>query len=574
MNHLTKGCLISVCTLTLIACSESDDDITCGTNGANNPAPGVNIAEQFQVATGGILSATASISDCDTTTVEWQQASGIPLIIESSSNEAIVIKAPTVSQTEETVFSLTVTDSAGQVTSTTFKVFIHPYLLSTTPKQIDIIPQTEQSNSFHFIDIGNVDNDPTSEIFVSQKISGDTASGKISVLKLGQELSIAHEMDIDNGYFGTLGDFLNKGRDQLVLTVNDPDDLDWNGQKWELVDNVLGAQATYPLGFRFFYILEDPSYRSRDLKDLNNNDKDEITFHADLNDDSQACELTLNQQSEIEHECRKVITSTGEFIDGIHDHPGRARIVDLNNDNLPDELETRQALNNDPNSINNPTYTVIKTQSSDFTFVTSNTFPEMEWVTQVGDLTGDDFPELLYEPTGNAIIYKNKGTAALDFERIELTTSLCRSFTASWNGNTFPNSIAEILDMDGDGDKDLLCRYNGRWIENLEVPNLSPHAVAIDMDVAREIRDFDGDGDMDIVGLKTELVDGVDVSIQHVLINNNGFAQSTAFDIDPAAHADRSIYADIDNDGDIDLITQEPNQHGVKVSVFTNISVN
>ena len=137
MKHLVKGSLISICTLSIMACSSSDEESTCGTDGANNPAPGVNIAEQFQVATGGKLNATANISDCDVATVEWQQTSGPQLSVENSTNDSITLEAPEVSQTEEAVFSLTVTDAAGQVTATTFTVSVHPYLLSATPKQIE-----------------------------------------------------------------------------------------------------------------------------------------------------------------------------------------------------------------------------------------------------------------------------------------------------------------------------------------------------------------------------------------------------------------------------------------------------
>lgn len=219
MKNITKGCLLFCCLL-IVSCGDNDD-LSCSTSSGDDVSalPVIELSEHFQVAFKGKLTVKANITSCGINAVEWKLLSGRPLEIMQSSNTEILLNAPDVSRTELSRFSLTVTDSKQQTSTAEFEVSVHPYLLSTAVKKLDIIPEAEQSNSFYFLAIGNVDEEPAKEIFVNQNFSGDSSiQGKISILKVDQNLAVQREINVENGSFGTLGDFLGNGYDQLIIS--------------------------------------------------------------------------------------------------------------------------------------------------------------------------------------------------------------------------------------------------------------------------------------------------------------------------------------------------------------------
>lgn len=126
------------------------------------------------------------------------------------------------------------------------------------------------------------------------------------------------------------------------------------------------------------------------------------------------------------------------------------------------------------------------------------------------------------------------------------------------NGVNRPYTVMSI-DMDGDGDKDILSASNGddkiAWLENLDgLGSFSaPKTISLQLDypISVNAADIDGDGDMDVVSEsyynKTvawfENMDGQGSSFTaHIFSPLNSFPQVT-------------YPMDVDNDGDIDIVS-------------------
>jgi hypothetical protein len=127
------------------------------------------------------------------------------------------------------------------------------------------------------------------------------------------------------------------------------------------------------------------------------------------------------------------------------------------------------------------------------------------------------------------------------------------------NGNDGSLTSLEIADMDGDGDKDIIASsytYFTNYYKNTNGLGTFVNQNELELERMYSIYpgDMDGDGDKDIIGVATLGGGGFDAVVWY---ENNGLGHFTATHaISTANIHGRSIHAaDIDNDGDIDVIT-------------------
>jgi len=134
----------------------------------------------------------------------------------------------------------------------------------------------------------------------------------------------------------------------------------------------------------------------------------------------------------------------------------------------------------------------------------------------------------------------------------------------SWTADTIDTSADQpqsvfAADMDNDGDMDIVSASDGddtiAWYENdgASDPSWSAVNIATNADGAQDVHvaDMDNDGDLDILSASAN-----DDTI--AWYENNGAADPTwtAYDIATSADGARSVFAaDIDNDGDMDIIS-------------------
>ncbi|QQX76626.1 MULTISPECIES: T9SS type A sorting domain-containing protein [Aequorivita] len=126
------------------------------------------------------------------------------------------------------------------------------------------------------------------------------------------------------------------------------------------------------------------------------------------------------------------------------------------------------------------------------------------------------------------------------------------------NGTNRPYTVMSI-DMDGDGDKDVICASSGddkiSWLENMDgIGNFSsPKTISLQLNypISIDAADIDGDGDMDVVSQSYynntvawfENMDGQGTSF-------------TAHIFSPLISSPYVTYPmDVDNDGDIDIVS-------------------
>lgn len=181
------------------------------------------------------------------------------------------------------------------------------------------------------------------------------------------------------------------------------------------------------------------------------------------------------------------------------------------------------------------------------------------------DLNGDGSVDLLFGNNGQNALLINRGDARFDEEtrhrlppRSEHTQDL------------------ELGDADGDGDPDLLVgnegpdrllidRGGGTFVDETEdrLPGVDPP----DMTREADFGDVDGDGDLDILFANRRPRDGGPIQPNRLLINaGDGFFVDRSERL-PAV-ADRSWdgdLADLDGDGDLDIITANNGEGGAEL---------
>ena len=139
-----------------------------------------------------------------------------------------------------------------------------------------------------------------------------------------------------------------------------------------------------------------------------------------------------------------------------------------------------------------------------------------------------------------------------------------RTITTGANG---ANTVFAI-DVDSDGDMDVLSSssYDDKiaWYENNGSQGFTARTISTTADGAFDLYalDFDQDGDVDV--LSASLYDH-----EITLYENNGSQTFAAYVIATAVNGTRSVYAgDMDNDGDTDIIATALNDD--RVIVYTN----
>ena len=106
----------SLASLTLVSCSGSSGD----SGGSTSTAPVVNAGADQSVSEGAqvSLSATASDPNGDSLTYTWSQSSGTAVTLSATNTLATSFTAPDVTQSEDLVFSLAVSDGTTTTTDT------------------------------------------------------------------------------------------------------------------------------------------------------------------------------------------------------------------------------------------------------------------------------------------------------------------------------------------------------------------------------------------------------------------------------------------------------------------------
>jgi purine-nucleoside phosphorylase len=188
-----------------------------------------------------------------------------------------------------------------------------------------------------------------------------------------------------------------------------------------------------------------------------------------------------------------------------------------------------------------------------FDFTTSPTYSGKSL--QIGDLDGDGHPDLVFlnRETGHAIVLRNKGTSAIDFEAHKLFAM----------GIVNDENNLLLSDLDGDGKLDIV---SGTILGISTVHNTStPGSLVFEARVVKGIDtqstegflngiavgDFDGDGKPDIA---VALSDTQQISIFTNASTPGAITLSTQYDIATPGFNNALYAADLNNDNKLDLV--------------------
>ncbi|MDT8369866.1 MAG: VCBS repeat-containing protein [Longimicrobiales bacterium] len=207
------------------------------------------------------------------------------------------------------------------------------------------------------------------------------------------------------------------------------------------------------------------------------------------------------------------------------------------------------------------------TEGGRFAFVTDRFLDQLDIgsdaVPAFGDLDGDGDLDLLI---GSRLDPESSGAPPLHhYENVGTRSAPRFAFAGTLDGVAFTNSAPELVDLDADGDLDLLVgSFNRdiRWFRNDGTPT-APHFVAASdaplVDLTRgsyatpTTGDLDGDGDLDLIGGESS------GEINHYA--NVGSPTAPRFELvtDNLAGIDAGsrsapTLVDLDGEGDLDLV--------------------
>ena len=182
------------------------------------------------------------------------------------------------------------------------------------------------------------------------------------------------------------------------------------------------------------------------------------------------------------------------------------------------------------------------------------------------DLNGDgrmDFVAVFAQQFEQVVAFINNGTPQVSFTPQVIYTAP----HPNWG-----SSGIEVVDLDGDGDLDVLLThgdtfddaiikpYHGiQWLENRGTFPFTEHRLADLPGVSRaEAVDLDGDGDLDIVA-SAFIANGADVdetklpSLVWLEQTRRGVFVRHTLEVGHARHATLDV-GDVDHDGDVDIV--------------------
>jgi hypothetical protein len=239
-----------------------------------------------------------------------------------------------------------------------------------------------------------------------------------------------------------------------------------------------------------------------------------------------------------------------------------SRLVDLDNDGDLDLLATTSSAfkyfeNTGTATVANLAAFVIEP------FYLKNLFGTVRGTT-VGDFNGDGTFDIIAPNlyNGELRFYKNDGTmSAPNFTdghmgMFSLTTGEIHGEAQSFG------------DLDNDGDMDMIAEKDGDLyyyqnsgtaaVANFEVPVINPFGMTVDLVYYPTFADIDGDGDLDMMGRsiwngEVGFVENTGDAL------NPAFAaiQTSPFGISNTVSIEIPTFVDIDNDGDLDIMSSE-----------------
>ncbi len=167
------------------------------------------------------------------------------------------------------------------------------------------------------------------------------------------------------------------------------------------------------------------------------------------------------------------------------------------------------------------------------------------WSIRLVDINNDDYPDLVYSSDGAIYVVSNDGTGNF-MEPILVDVE------------NFGRAIVYLADLDQDEDLDIVASFGGatgggvNWYENLDDNGTFGDRIVIDVESEADVvqpADIDGDGDLDILTVDNELL----------IYRNDGngeFGESELLIDD----VDEAITGDINNDGWMDIVFRDQSQ--------------
>jgi hypothetical protein len=185
--------------------------------------------------------------------------------------------------------------------------------------------------------------------------------------------------------------------------------------------------------------------------------------------------------------------------------------------------------------------------------VISNT-ADGAWHVYAGDIDGDSLPDVLSASTEDDTVawYKNHGDGSFSEKRI-----ISSSIDGAW--------FARLADLDGDGDLDVVAvapRGNiVSWYENVDgAGTFAPKRIitdSVNSPTYVDIKDCDGDGDLDAIVSSS----GDNTVAWYENVDGSGSFQNRHIITTTADYAQSVHVVDLDNDGDLDcLVASEGDQ--------------